>query len=278
MADKIRRVQLNMHTWLTLLGVLFCRLCAAQAEEGSSIELALVPTLGFNVSFPTFQKGYDKGYYSIDGIASCKDLYYGLGLQVLYNQDMQFTLRYAGSAIGGGYKTKPLYRSSGGYVTSTHTTSSAVNILDASIEKTLLHLKFFQDRSYNAACRFSGLVGMRYVSIVGPNRTDSLFPLNGFSTNFVQEESYEKQFRNGGVALSAGLSAQFYYRGHRSLKIGASYHLLLRPVFEYQYTVTSNSYANNIWRTNVDEFNVFAGRHQVLFFAEYPIRLLRIRY
>lgn len=97
---------------------------------------------------PTFQKGYNKGYYSIDGTASCKDLYYGLSLQILCNRDMQLSVRYSGSAVGGGYRTRPLHNSTGGSLTSVRTTSSPVNVLDASIEKTILDLTLFQDRSY----------------------------------------------------------------------------------------------------------------------------------
>lgn len=266
-----------MRRFLTLLILLAGDTCYGQ-QEGSSLELAVMPALGFNASFSSFQKGYDKEYNSIKGNTSTKSLYYGLGLQLVYSEDLQLNIRYAGSGMGGGYVTKDLYNSAGGFSHSTHRIASPVNMFDASIEKRFIQLNFFKDRPYYGKCNLSGAVGFRYVSIVRPNRTDSLHPLNSLSSNTVQEIAYEKQFRNGGVALGGGIGAQFFIREHRSLKVGVSYYYMLRPVFEYQFQVTTQTYQDGEYNTYHDDFNLFAGRHQLLFHVEYPIKLFKIKY
>lgn len=262
---------------LTFLTFLAGHTCYGQ-QEGSSLEFALTPALGFNVSFSTFQKGYDKEYNSIEGNSSKKSLYYGLGLQLVYSEDLQLNIRYAGCGMGGGYATKDLYYSTGGSTQAYSRISSQVNMFDASIEKNLLQARFFNNRPFYAKCNFSGSLGFRYISIVAPNRTDSLWPLKSSSSNLIQEISYGKQFRNGGVALSGGIGAQLFIKEHRSLKIGVTYYCLLRPIFEYQFQVTTQTYENGGYSTYVDEFNLFAGRHQLLFHVEYPIKLFKIKY
>lgn len=94
----------------------------------------------------------------------------------------------------------------------------------------------------------------------------------------VDETGYEKQLRNGGVAIRGGIGAQLFIREHRSLKVGVTYNLLLRPIVEYQFKVISRSYENGAYRTYVDDFNLFVGRHQLLFYMEYPIRLLKVKF
>lgn len=250
--------------------------CFGQAEK--TFGIAIAPMLGFNASYCTFSEGYQhRSYQAISGNSSTKDVYYGLGLQFRYLEDWQFTVRYARSFIGAGYRRKTIYFSdgtwqSGGY----EQTSSHVNILDGTFEKRIIAMPFFKNWHYCAKLDVSAMFGMRYISIPKNSRSDTLTPLPSVGGAIM----HSNQLRPNGTALTAGLSAQLFVRGHRSLKVGALYSYLIKPIIEYQssYTATSYNRETNRYETYTDNFHQLPGRHQILFFAEYPINVFRIKY
>lgn len=241
-----------------------------KAQDDKTIELSIVPVLGFNVSLPAFDPHSTKKHLSYTtGTLSRKDGYAGIGLQVQLWDEWQATVKIANTAYGGGWKyaiptAKPNLSSIGG-----HSYSSEINVLDFTTEKTVFSTGNMNVLHQKLKVRFQALVGLRYAWVPKINRADSVFSISSINHDFIVY-GYDsmRNLRNNSAGLSVGANAQLYFNGHRSLKLGAMYTYAPNPAFEFR---TEVDYIG----LTTDKFKIKGGQHQLLFYVEYPIRFLK---
>lgn len=234
-----------------------------KAQDDKKIEISIVPTLGFNVSFPQFtDRGMKKQLSYTTGTASTKDGYAGIGLQVQFWDEWQATIKIANTAYGNSWRYRFSIPSSNYSEVGKPNYASDINLLDFTTEKKLYSTGNMNVLKQQLKVRFQALVGIRYNWVPKRDRSDSVIAINSSSRDSM------RILRNASGGLSVGANAQLYFNGHRSLKIGAMYTYAPNPVFEFRTEV-------NYFGAQTDKFKTFGGRHQLLFYVEYPICFLK---
>jgi hypothetical protein len=111
-------------------------------------------------------------------------------------------------------------------------------------------------------------VGLDYNFILKKYRKDSLWDFKPLSVGSVSVRGLEKQNRSGAGGILAGLNAQFIYKEKRYLKFGVWYQYIPHPNISYLMNLSYDG--------KEDDFKLYCGRQQLIFFVEIPIKLFSI--
>ncbi|MCC6186216.1 MAG: hypothetical protein IT256_03595 [Chitinophagaceae bacterium] len=263
-------MQLTSLGTIVFFALAFCTECKAQ--NANKLEVSIIPALGFNLSFPavTPRSSKDQLTYTI-GTAVPKYYFAGIGLQLQLWDEWQTTLKIARTGYGYGWRYEYPLPPPDQKAKGSSKTAREVNILDFTTEKKLFTTNKVRLLNQDLKLVFQGLVGIRYASVPKLDRVDSLEALPSlFVVGQMNVKDSIRNLRYGSAAISLGLNAQLYVNSHRSIKVGAMYSYAPNPLLEYRTDVTYF-----IGSGSNDQFKTHSGKHQLLFYFEYPIRFLK---